>query len=83
METSIDAAVRNGRDAQSNAQRNGASVISEPVPGVDNATGSARRKFDAACEVLHAFEPDAEQLDAAAIAIMKVVAKGLRRGAAE
>jgi hypothetical protein len=42
-----------------------------------NATAAARRKFDAAVELLMSFEPTADQLDAAARALVKIAHKAI------
>lgn len=45
---------------------------------VDGATAAARRRFDAAMELLMSFEPTAEQLTEAARALVKIAHKGMR-----
>ena len=52
------------------------------VARVDATTAAARRKFDAAVELLMAFDPDAEALESAARAIAKVANKAMK-GSAE
>jgi hypothetical protein len=42
-----------------------------------NATAAARRKFDASVELLMSFEPTADQLDAAARALVKIAHKAI------
>jgi hypothetical protein len=44
----------------------------------DNEMAAARRKMDAAIELMMSFEPSAEQLTEAARAIVKIAHKGMR-----
>lgn len=48
---------------------------------VDNTMAAARRKLDAAIELLHAFDPSASALEQAAIAIAKVAHKAMKESA--
>jgi hypothetical protein len=62
---------------QTQTTTNGSGSVNH-VARMDANTAAARRKFDAAVELLMAFDPDAETLEQAARAIAKVANKAMK-----